>query len=68
MKTAYFSKNEMAAFQRDGFVVVTLFWGLLAFFGALPFLFAGVAPHMADAYFETMSGLTTTGIGCTAIR
>ena len=46
---------------RDGFVVVTLFWGLLAFFGALPFLFAGVAPHMADAYFETMSGLTTTG-------
>lgn len=46
---------------RDGFVVVTLFWALLALFGALPFQFAGITTSMADAYFETMSGLTTTG-------
>jgi trk system potassium uptake protein TrkH len=46
---------------RDGFVIVTLFWALLALFGALPFMFAGITPTFADAYFETMSGLTTTG-------
>jgi trk system potassium uptake protein TrkH len=46
---------------RDGFVVVTLFWVLLALFGALPLWLAGSVPHMTDAYFESMSGLTTTG-------
>ncbi|MEK6771316.1 MAG: TrkH family potassium uptake protein [Pseudomonadota bacterium] len=46
---------------RDGFVLVTLFWGLLALFGGLPLMFAGVTPLLADAYFEAMSGLTTTG-------
>ncbi len=46
---------------RDGFMIVSLFWALLAFFGALPFMFAGTTDTVADAYFETMSGLTTTG-------
>ncbi|MEO5573388.1 MAG: potassium transporter TrkG, partial [Gammaproteobacteria bacterium] len=46
---------------RDGFVIVSLFWVLLAFFGSLPFMFSGTTKIMADAYFETMSGLTTTG-------
>lgn len=46
---------------RDGFVIVTLFWALLALFGALPLMLAGVTPQMVDAYFEAMSGLTTTG-------
>lgn len=46
---------------RDGFVIVSLFWALLALFGALPFMFAHDTATLADAYFETMSGLTTTG-------
>ncbi|MDO9372691.1 MAG: TrkH family potassium uptake protein [Gammaproteobacteria bacterium] len=46
---------------RDAFVIVSLFWALLALFGALPFQFVGTTTHMVDAYFETMSGLTTTG-------
>lgn len=46
---------------RDAFVVVSLFWALLALFGALPFQFVGTTTLMVDAYFETMSGLTTTG-------
>jgi trk system potassium uptake protein TrkH len=46
---------------RDGFVIVTLFWSLLAAFGALPFLLGGITPQVVDAYFEAMSGLTTTG-------
>jgi len=47
---------------RDGFIIVTLFWTLLALFGALPFAVAD-KPHMVftDAFFESISGLTTTG-------
>ncbi|MBL09334.1 MAG: potassium transporter [Acidiferrobacteraceae bacterium] len=47
---------------RDGFVIVVLFWTVLASFGSLPFLFSS-NPTMSitDAFFESMSGLTTTG-------
>ena len=47
---------------RDGFVVVTLFWVVLALVGAIPFALAD-QPHMGftDAIFEATSGLTTTG-------
>ncbi|MDH5631387.1 MAG: TrkH family potassium uptake protein [Gammaproteobacteria bacterium] len=47
---------------RDGFVIVTLFWTSLAMVGALPLAMAD-HPHMplVDAFFESMSGLTTTG-------
>lgn len=47
---------------RDGFVVVTMFWVVLGFSGAVP-LMLSVQPHMAftDAVFESLSGLTTTG-------
>jgi trk system potassium uptake protein TrkH len=47
---------------RDGFVVVALFWTVLALVGALPFALAE-QPNMSftDAMFESMSGLTTTG-------
>ena len=47
---------------RDGFVVVTLFWAVLALVGAIPFALAE-QPHMGftDAMFESTSGLTTTG-------
>ncbi|RLT99246.1 TrkH family potassium uptake protein [Ketobacter sp.] len=47
---------------RDGFVVVVLFWTVLGLFGAIPFML-GDEPHMdvADAVFESISGLTTTG-------
>ncbi|KAF0191640.1 MAG: trk system potassium uptake protein TrkH, partial [Gammaproteobacteria bacterium] len=47
---------------RDGFIVVALFWTVLALSGALP-LVLGTDPHMSftDAMFESMSALTTTG-------
>ncbi|WP_018718087.1 TrkH family potassium uptake protein [Arhodomonas aquaeolei] len=53
-------KRDLRA--RDGFVVVTMFWLVLAGSGAVPLVF-GLSPHMsvADAFFESMSGLTTTG-------
>ncbi len=47
---------------RDGFVIVVTFWTVLGLTGALPFMLAD-EPHLspADAIFESMSGLTTTG-------
>lgn len=47
--------------KREGFLVVSLSWVILSAFGMLPFLFSGVIPKVSDAYFETMSGFTTTG-------
>ncbi|MGH1539164.1 MAG: TrkH family potassium uptake protein [Arenicella sp.] len=47
---------------RDGFVVVVLFWTVLGLFGAFPFyLSAQASLSVTDAFFESMSGLTTTG-------
>ncbi|MFZ5646826.1 MAG: TrkH family potassium uptake protein [Bacillota bacterium] len=46
---------------REGFAVAAFGWALLAGFGSLPYILAGVLPNPVDAYFETMSGFTTTG-------
>ena len=46
---------------RDGMAVAGLSWVILSFFGALPFMLSGAIPHMVDAYFEAVSGFTTTG-------
>ncbi len=48
-------------YRREALVVVGLGWLFAAAFGALPFVFSGVLPGYTDAFFETMSGLTTTG-------
>ena len=47
---------------RDGFVIVVLFWTVLAIVGAVPLYLSGVINlSVTDAFFESMSGLTTTG-------
>ena len=46
---------------RTGYLFVTLGWVLSAAIGALPFVNSGILPTFADAFFETMSGFTTTG-------
>lgn len=46
---------------REAFAIVTFAWLLFAVFGALPYLFAGSLPNPIDAFFESMSGFTTTG-------
>ena len=48
-------------YAREGFVCVSAAWILLAAFGALPFIFSGVITNPIDAFFETVSGFTTTG-------
>lgn len=46
---------------REGFAVVALAWLLLSAFGGLPFVFSGLIPDYVDAFFESVSGFTTTG-------
>lgn len=48
-------------YAREGFLIVSLSWILLSFFGALPFVISGAIPSFVDALFETVSGFTTTG-------
>ena len=47
--------------SKDGFIIVTLAWILFAMVGALPFYLTGSIPNVTDAWFESMSGVTTTG-------
>jgi trk system potassium uptake protein TrkH len=46
---------------REGFAIVTFGWIVVPLFGSLPFLLSGAIPDFTNAYFETMSGFTTTG-------
>lgn len=48
-------------FARDGLAIVALVWVLMSTFGALPFVISGEIPSFIDAFFETVSGFTTTG-------
>lgn len=48
-------------YEKEGLVIVALAWLLWSLFGALPFTLSGEIPHYIDAFFETVSGFTTTG-------
>jgi trk system potassium uptake protein TrkH len=47
--------------KRDGYIIVTFGWISMALIGTLPYLFTGAIPGFTNAFFETMSGYTTTG-------
>ena len=53
--------QKSSLYARDGFAVVALAWVLMSAFGALPFVISGDIPSFVDAFFETVSGFTTTG-------
>ena len=56
------SKNApVNLYRREGYIIVTLGWVLFSLFGTLPFLLSGSIPSFTNAFFETMSGFTTTG-------
>lgn len=58
----YFTReHEKEIRKREGYVVVSLGWLVMSIFGALPFVIHGSIPSYTDAFFETMSGFTTTG-------
>ena len=53
--------RSTALYARDGLAVVALAWICMSLFGALPFVLSGDIPNYVDAFFETVSGFTTTG-------
>lgn len=55
------TKEESALRTRDGIIVTILAWLSLVLCGSFPFVFHGQSISMVDAWFESMSGLTTTG-------
>ena len=48
-------------YAREGFAIVALGWVFTSALGALPFVFSGEIPSYIDAFFETVSGFSTTG-------
>lgn len=52
-------KKEIS--HKDGFAIVAFGWVVIAFFGSLPYIFSGALNSFTDAYFESVSGFTTTG-------
>ena len=53
--------KSTALYARDGLAVVALAWICMSLFGELPFVLSGDIPNYVDAFFETVSGFTTTG-------
>ncbi len=47
--------------KKDAYLTVTLSWFFIALMGSLPYLFSGAIPRFTDAFFESVSGFTTTG-------
>ena len=56
-----FKPSSKVIFAKEGFVIVALCWVVLSAIGALPFFLSGEIPSYIDAFFETVSGFTTTG-------
>lgn len=58
----YITRNHRKEIQkREGYIIVTLGWIFMSLAGTLPYLFTGAIPSFTNAFFETMSGYTTTG-------
>lgn len=53
------ASNQLS--KRDGYCIVSFTWVIFSFFGLLPFYISGSIPTVTNAFFETMSGFTTTG-------
>ena len=47
--------------EREGYVIVAMVWVVFSAFGLLPYYLSGQVPSLTDAWFESMSGFTTTG-------
>ena len=61
LPTKLLKPEKTRIFAKEGFVCTALSWILLSAFGAIPFVISGAIPNYIDAFFETVSGFTTTG-------
>ncbi|HKJ70081.1 MAG TPA: potassium transporter TrkG [bacterium] len=57
----FLSRFEHELRPKEGFAIVTFSWICFSLFGSLPFIISGIIPSFTNAFFETMSGFTTTG-------
>lgn len=58
----FISRNHRKEIQKkEGYIIVSFGWIFMALAGTLPYLFTGAIPGFTNAFFETMSGYTTTG-------
>ncbi|PWK22188.1 trk system potassium uptake protein TrkH [Maribacter polysiphoniae] len=58
----YFTRNHKKEVKRkEGYIIVTFGWIVMSISGMLPYLFSGAIPDVTNAFFETISGYTTTG-------
>ena len=55
------SPKNKTFYSKEGFITVALSWIVISFLGAVPFVVSGYIPDFVDAFFETVSGFTTTG-------
>jgi len=55
-------KSKPIVNRRDGYIIVSFVWIVFSLFGCLPYYFGGYLQNFTDAFFETISGFTTTGI------
>lgn len=58
--------KRAALYQKEGFALTAMVWIVMALFGALPFVISGDVPNYIDAFFEIVSGFTTTGASIVA--
>jgi trk system potassium uptake protein TrkH len=54
-------KAQRSIGKREGYIIVTGAWVIISLFGTLPYLISGTIPTFTNAFFETISGFTTTG-------
>ena len=57
----YTRKHKKEVKRKEGYIIVTFGWVALSISGMLPYLFSGAIPGVTNAFFETISGYTTTG-------
>ncbi len=58
---AFKSPKDRTMYTKEGIVIVCLAWVMIALIGCLPYIFSGEIPYFIDAFFEMVSGITTTG-------
>ena len=55
------SGKDINVSKREAYITVTFSWLVIAFFGCLPYIISGAIPSFVNAFFESVSGFTTTG-------
>ncbi|NEN24365.1 TrkH family potassium uptake protein [Cryomorpha ignava] len=59
--STYKHKDRQNIRKRDGYIIVTFSWFVMALSGAIPYIITGSIPNFTNAFFESISGFTTTG-------